>query len=250
MLGRSHAISGATLWLGVSAATAISAPLTGAYSLTPLFLGGAVAAGAAMLPDLDHPTARAANLLPPMTNGISRAVGKISGGHRQATHSVLGLAIVILLAELATWLTVDVGTLTVGDAHLAIGEFQLGAAIAAFLIVGLGMTTMLPSKPLGWIAAAFGFVVVGLYSPDDHWWLPLAVGIGYLAHMVGDAMTHQMIPWLWPLKPKPPRSLGFWKRSGNFGFPVLGATGSGREKVFVSAMALYSGAVVVLKLFS
>ena len=50
-------------------------------------------AGAALLPDLDHPGGTIANCFGPVSRAVARTVHRISGGHREATHSMLFAAL-------------------------------------------------------------------------------------------------------------------------------------------------------------
>src|SRR5690606_39936828 len=76
-----------------------------AVSLSPeqVAAGPVVCAGAALLPDIDHHNGRIANTFGPITQHMCKWIGKISGGHRQATHSILfALAIGWAMDFLAT----------------------------------------------------------------------------------------------------------------------------------------------------
>jgi membrane-bound metal-dependent hydrolase YbcI (DUF457 family) len=69
MMHRTHVIAGASWWVTASA-------LNGPPRWLPLIAGAACAAGGAMIPDTDR----------------HRLVAKLTGGHRHATHSLVGLA--------------------------------------------------------------------------------------------------------------------------------------------------------------
>lgn len=81
MMGSAHAISGAAVWVAVTATTV---PAFGLYELDPagVTLGAAVAAGAALLPDADHHNATIAHSIPVAGKIAAGAAGAISGGHR------------------------------------------------------------------------------------------------------------------------------------------------------------------------
>jgi membrane-bound metal-dependent hydrolase YbcI (DUF457 family) len=53
-------------------------------------LGLPVAALVAVLPDIDTPRSRAARLLGPVTGAAGWLIGRVGGGHRGVTHSVVG----------------------------------------------------------------------------------------------------------------------------------------------------------------
>lgn len=72
-----------------------------------------------------------------------------------------------------------------------------------------------------------------LYAPDQHGWLPAAIMIGFVTHLIGDFLTIGGLPLLWPFNPRPPLALlplrMVWMPNGYFAFPILGKTGSKRE---------------------
>lgn len=97
MMGRTHALSGAAGWL---AAAPMVAEATG-HPLGPGVLAAstAVAAGAALLPDLDHEHGLLAHSLGPVTRLLTQLVARGSGGHRHATHSLaFGVALGALMS--------------------------------------------------------------------------------------------------------------------------------------------------------
>lgn len=190
MMARTHALSGAVAALG------LAVPLAGTLHLGPstIALGAVTAAGAALLPDLDHPSATAARTFGPITRILSKAVAAVSGGHRHATHSLLGIAAITAVAAAAT----------------AAGGWPLAALLA--LCIGLADRALLPrAKPrkdgkLTWgdvagIVHAAAAAYVGhllAFSGLAMTVVPWAVGIGAAAHVAGDALTKQGVPWLWP----------------------------------------------------
>jgi membrane-bound metal-dependent hydrolase YbcI (DUF457 family) len=100
MMGKTHAITGAMAF-GLAAI-----PATPLLDLRPgdLLLGTVVTAGAAVLPDIDHPGSGISRTLGPATRAFAWLVRRTSGGHRCGTHSLTGVAIVTLLAFTATGL--------------------------------------------------------------------------------------------------------------------------------------------------
>jgi membrane-bound metal-dependent hydrolase YbcI (DUF457 family) len=108
MMGRSHVTSGAVAWLGVAVALAMAPPA--------LVLGAVVCAGAAVIPDIDHPGSGISRTFGPITGQFARLVQWVSGGHRNGTHSKLGSAVFTHLAFTATalhtgsWPTLAIGT--------------------------------------------------------------------------------------------------------------------------------------------
>src|SRR4051794_40111136 len=118
MMGAHHAASGAAVWLALTTQLDVGlAPLArhipaipehltigmGLMDVSPtgVIAGTLVAAGAALVPDADHRHATIAHSLPPLSNVLCIQIGKVSGGHRHGTHSILGLAVFVAIAALA-----------------------------------------------------------------------------------------------------------------------------------------------------
>jgi membrane-bound metal-dependent hydrolase YbcI (DUF457 family) len=122
-MGRTHALSGAAIFT----AGAWALPLgTG-----QVLLGAVVCAGAAVLPDIDHHGSHAARTFGPFTRGFAWVVGKVAGGHRNGTHSALGVALIAALVFLAAGVhTRDLRTLWIGCGIT-------GVMVAAGLLWGL-----------------------------------------------------------------------------------------------------------------
>lgn len=89
-------------------------------------------------------------------------------------------------------------------------------------------------------ALAVVAAVLGTVLGDGLWWIPASVAIGVGAHILGDALTAVGVPLLWPLRPAPPVRTPLWSSSGRFSLPLLGATGSWREWVFVSVLTAFT----------
>lgn len=190
MLGSTHALSSAAVFL--AAAFPVSHYV---HHLTPLTaaVGAIVCAGAGLLPDLDHVNAIPARAFPPISQALAKFVAAISGGHRHATHSILGLTICGALAA-AAYLNV----------------WALTALI--WLCMGLGIRALWkrprnrPNGRLDWRdiaglvhAAVAAYVAYRLtHSGLDLSVIPFAVMLGYLVHLLGDAATETGVNWWWP----------------------------------------------------
>ena len=240
MMGAHHAACGAAAWVAVAS----TAPYTlGWYPVSPLGVvaGALVCAGAALAPDADHHDATIANSLPPVSQWVCDAVGAVAGGHRNGTHSLLGIAVLTGVAWAAGHLTVDTA---------ALGELALGAGVLSLLLVAfaaqalrLAGTRRLHAWALA--LALAGFVTVA--APTEWTWLPVAVGLGASVHVVGDLLTTGGVPLLWPWEPRPPRwwrrtpvLRDVWRSGGNVALPVLGSAGSWREWLMVVPVGLYA----------
>lgn len=230
MMGTNHAASGAAVWVAV---TATSIPATGLYELDPatVLLGVGIAAGAALLPDADHHNATIAHSVPVVGRVAAGAVGALSGGHRKGMHSLLAVAAVItgmIYLSKLSW-TPDGWAMSI----------HLGAAIAAGACVTFAVKVLklVRSWPLAWLVGIITGTFVGFLSPEQTYWLPWCIGIGYLTHIAGDMLTSGGVPLLWPIPTKPPKTVRnipilnrVWLPHGAFAVPILGDTGSWREQ--------------------
>lgn len=187
MMGRSHALLGAVGWL--AAAPALSEASGFPLGTIELAAGTVVCAGAALLPDMDHPSATVANALGPITKAAAVAVSAASGGHRKGTHS-------ILFAALATGTTF---------AAIAVPGYGRGAALViGFFLVALGLRAAGPSSDRsGWLGLAVGaqsavLTWLAATTVASFAWLPWCVGAGCLLHLLGDFVTPQGVPLFWP----------------------------------------------------
>jgi membrane-bound metal-dependent hydrolase YbcI (DUF457 family) len=212
MMGRTHSLSGCTAF----ASLAYAAPLVGVHPRWPAIAAGLLAtAGAALLPDLDHLDATCAHTLGPVTKALTRFVHRVSGGHRHATHSI-GFT---LAMPLAAW---------VGDETLG----RWFALTILFLLFAFGLRALRLARGLA-PAVAAGLVALVWYAmPHDLGWLPWSVGVGVAAHLVGDCLTKEGCPLLWP-------------RRTHYMLPIVRRTGNQFETRFV-ARACMIGTVVLL----
>jgi len=212
MMGPSHALSGATVWLAGSWALDRFA----GYDQSPLAIavGTAVCAGGALFPDLDMSgrvtrnqggatVARTfgvvslflAEVMEKISLGVYHAT-KLSGdphrnnGHRTLTHTIpftvlVGWGTTALCAAYGKWAVIGILFFMIGLALR--GLFDKWAKRAGWLIITL--------IALG--AAYFTF----LRLPGDRGYpmLGLAVGVGCFVHIIGDVITRAGVPILWPI---------------------------------------------------
>lgn len=177
MLGHSHALSGALT--GLAAGALLSLPLGATAALAGF------TAGAALLPDLDSCGSSPARSLGFLSGAISHVIRAISGGHRHATHSALGIAFFAFLA----WLACDFRRDWEGMAGLAL----LTALMTAAALEALHLARSHPADAAGLIVAAFvtwhgaGLVMI-----------PAAVALGCATHIAGDMLTRSGCPLGWP----------------------------------------------------
>ena len=201
MLGVSHALSGAALGLAVAG---FVPQLLGEHPDAGTVLTfTAVCAGAALLPDLDHPSSMATRrfsaasfVASHLVRPLSRLVYDLTrgrrdtgrGSHRGLTHTVVGavlLGVAVNLASERFGTPVLVGTLFV---CLALAIKGLDALVPGppSLVIAAGLTYGIEHAVPGGTAGTAG-------------WLGTAVTLGMVVHSVGDAITESGAPLLWPL---------------------------------------------------
>jgi membrane-bound metal-dependent hydrolase YbcI (DUF457 family) len=177
MLGRTHALTGAA----ACAAIAATAWHPGAGEA---FTSIAVTAGAALLPDIDHPDATVSRTFGFLTRAFSWLIGKISGGHRHGTHSLPGVA--AFIAAVA--------------ASIAWRHSLPGAAALTFLLALLLAAAL---RALRW--GGHWAELLALFGAGELVWngyglgyLPWLVGLCALTHIAGDMLTKSGCPLAWP----------------------------------------------------
>ncbi|TCP56911.1 LexA-binding, inner membrane-associated putative hydrolase [Tamaricihabitans halophyticus] len=196
MMGRTHALTGWCAGLAL-------APTVGADSVHQALAFATTTAGFALLPDLDHPGARASRLLGPLTRALSWLLRKASsalyqitkgpkdenhsGTHRHLSHTVL--------------FAIALGALTA--AGTAAGGPYAVAGVALF---GL----LLAEDALGdWLLpVAVGAVIWWWHTAGQQGFgeldelaglLGIAVAAGCITHCLGDALTESGCPFLFPI---------------------------------------------------
>lgn len=178
MMGRHHCLFGAAVFVA-AASTAVSAEAV-RMSGEQFVVGTVVAMGAALVPDLDEPGSSAARSFGLIGRYGAKIVARVTGGHRGGTHTIPVWAAAVAATFLVT-------------------AFPLAAAILLGLLVTVGLD-VLRKVPEGveWLAGAAVLLLASrLVGPGDAW-PALAVGAGWLSHMVGDTLTPHGVPWLWP----------------------------------------------------
>jgi membrane-bound metal-dependent hydrolase YbcI (DUF457 family) len=206
-----HAATGAA---GCAALGLIPGLITSNFVLAIIILGGA---GAALLADIDHPKATAAQtfgwpsrtlaqLIETLTGWIYGATrtGRDqfrTGGHRTLTHTIL---FALSMFTLALWL----------------GDNKLANLIILYIVLCLGIRGFLPKttkrlrkllpKQIRWLVTSKGLVfvlaaIVPLLMYSDKvamlssWSLALMLGWGTLLHSLGDCLTDSGAPLFFPL---------------------------------------------------
>ena len=176
-LGHTHALSGAVTGSAASIYV-LHLPLPQAALMAGL------TAGAAVLPDIDHPSSTLARSFGFLTRAFAWSVGRISGGHRHGTHSLIGVAVFTALA----WLAVACRHDTAG--RVALGAFLtliLAAALIALRLGGHWSDALAIGGAVAMVSAGTGLSLVAL-----------ATGLGCATHIAGDMLTDSGCPLALP----------------------------------------------------
>lgn len=199
MMNRSHVTSGLAVGLLVGHLVG----LTTVLEIAPFAI---VTAGYAMFPDLDCGGSSASRLLGPVTSGLSWGLRRASaclyrhtrgprdkpgaGQHRHLTHT---LAFCLLFAGVAEAVVVAWG-MWAAVAFLAFGVLAAIDRLGTWLFVPVGVVVL----AWGATAAASHAPMVDVVSANTRW-VALAVGLGCVTHILGDAVTLAGVPVLFPL---------------------------------------------------
>ncbi|WP_100446507.1 metal-dependent hydrolase [Glycomyces xiaoerkulensis] len=254
VMGPTHAMSGAALWLAGSAVADIAFGID--QSSAELVVGTIAVSGAALYPDID-----CAGKVTENKGGstVARSFGvasllvaecverlcywfylltktkkdkKRSNGHRTFTHTA-----------------VHAGLMGAGTGLLA-AQFGKPAVIAIlFVLTGLAVRGLLPSavNKKGWLittgaalAASYGMYRL-LPEERSYWLMGLAMGIGCFIHILGDMITKMGSPLLFPV----PIKKRLWQDVGLPRDIALRAGGKGENRILLPILT----GVVVLGMF-
>ncbi|WP_026422502.1 metal-dependent hydrolase [Actinokineospora inagensis] len=203
--GPTHAMSGLAAWAAVTALADGSA--IGSLSAKGWLVGAVLSAGAALLPDLDHPESTVSSTFGPITqaasqllNGISHGIYRFTrtkhdanrdGGHRGLTHT-------LVFAVIATVVTTAIIQTSRSWALPLLMFFFCGLAVRGI------MHKWSPRHDALWITGTSLVLTYACLRWTDQTTADaaacgVAVGIGCVAHYIGDAITEQGCPILWPV---------------------------------------------------
>ncbi|MDN5685260.1 MAG: metal-dependent hydrolase [Brachybacterium sp.] len=249
MMGGHHAISGAAAWMALAGSASMMGhpvgldlwELDGAQVIS----GAVVATGAALLPDIDHSGATISRSGGGLTKAITRTVGSVAG-HRGATHTLLAVLAFTALAML-------VGGLDHQARLPVLGEIPTGPVVLVGVMCALGTRALkgVDGLLLPWLVGLASALAIAVIAPEATFWLPAAVAVGTLTHLVGDLLTTDGIPFpTWPLVVKPPKRFAsaLWQRNGDVALPLLGDAGSAREWLLCTALTAYTAVTTVAAL--
>lgn len=178
-----------------------------------LVTGITVAAGAGVLPDIDHPDSSIALTFGFISNSFSWLIEKASGGHRHLTHAIPGIALFTAGAYTAGRYQLSGPhppyALPGSPAwHPALLWHLVPAGIFLTLLYAAALRALKVGGHHGDIIAMIGAGATIYFGSDlqavtlHTWHVPLigvAVGIGCIAHVIGDELTHGGCPLLYPV---------------------------------------------------
>jgi membrane-bound metal-dependent hydrolase YbcI (DUF457 family) len=178
MLGHSHALSGAVTGLGAGLFLHLPVPQTGALA--------GLTAGMALLPDLDQCGSSPARSLGFLSEAVAWIVGRLTGGHRHATHSFAGIAAFTALAWVSCHYRGDWG----GKAGLALlMTLSVSAGLEALRLVRGHTADLMGIGVASWeVWYGYGLRLI-----------PLAVFLGCATHILGDLLTDSGCMLTFPL---------------------------------------------------
>jgi membrane-bound metal-dependent hydrolase YbcI (DUF457 family) len=208
MLGHSHALSGACA--GVAAGIVLH---LGVADVAALGLG---TAGAALIPDLDSCGSCSARSLGLISVVPSLIIRKLSGGHRHATHSILGIGVFGVLAWLACTFRHDLA-----------GKIGLGFLVTLIVAGGLEALRICRNHTADLIGAAVSAGVV--FYGFGLTLIPVAIIAGCAAHIAGDMLTSSGCPLLTPVSKY---RFKWWPR------PLAFTTGTMPERLLVDPVLI------------
>lgn len=189
MLGTNHALYATAAWVGawpyVTAVTGVDPSDTGLFAVSTF-----VAAGAGVIPDLDHPDARPSKHFGLLSRVVAKGLAEASGGHRLGTHSV---AFAVMLGGFA-WAATLMPDLWGRTAATAACAFCASVGLA---LVGPSLGFRVPTAAVLAAAALPGWFVYTQMARIGPL-LPFLAAGGVLIHIACDAVTKGGVPVLWP----------------------------------------------------
>jgi membrane-bound metal-dependent hydrolase YbcI (DUF457 family) len=269
MMAPGHALHGSVVGVGV--AHLLSALLGVHLSVLVQLVAGALCAGAALLPDLDHPGATVSRAFGPVSEAAARGLDSLGvwayhrtrtrydkpecrDGHRKITHTwpfplVLGGLValacgwggrVAVLVCLFVFLSLAVRGLAPRFGHdKPHGRLRRAARRA--------LPRWLRSN--GWVAVSV--TAAGLTALTASWlgdvpapvgaWLGAVVALGCYVHCWGDGHTVAGLPFWWPLRVRGQR----WREVALLPYPLRFHAGKAFERRAVMPLLTVANVVVL-----
>lgn len=223
-MGATHALSGLALFLALVAFVPDFVAWAGWTTPAIIILGAFVVSGAALIPDLDNSVSTAKNSLGFLGYGLSvvfrgssrfmqmtfrtRRDDSNPDPHRGFWHTIPAAILLGLLTWLATGITAIVALPLVGEVTVG----WIGALLITYASIQLsfaGLFSKLMKKVLrgsaSFVAISTAVAILGTVAifwtiPSDQsfWWLSVAVTLGVITHILGDACTTAGVPLGFP----------------------------------------------------
>src|SRR6202161_4410321 len=197
MMGRDHALSGAFVF----AALATTLHVSDAH----LAAGVALCAGAGVLPDIDHQDTSVSSSFGFLTEGFSRLVAFLSGGHRHGTPSLFAMRVFPVGSYFAGLYQLS-GPKVTGFGHPAFSWHLVPAILFMSLLYSAALRALHVGGHHGDLLGIGGAIVTCYTGADlirlpvGSWHVPMlaiTVALGCAAHIAGDELTHGGCPILW-----------------------------------------------------
>ena len=215
MTGRSHMALGATAGI---VATTLAQP---SHNAAQVALTTTIAAGAALACDLDTPNGLLANSLGPLTRVGARALGRICGGHRHGTHSLLFCGLTCLAVTIALQSSAPLHAF----GH-TVHTGQAALAAVAYITTAMALSALAGIHGAHCVLLAAAAAALGVRIGTDTEAIAIAFSAGCWSHLVGDALTPDGIPPLWPASDR------------RVSLAVIGHTGDLRERAITTVVIL------------
>ncbi|WP_227995858.1 metal-dependent hydrolase [Glycomyces albidus] len=254
VMGPTHAMSGAALWLAGSAVASAAFGID--QTASELAVGTIACAGAALYPDIDcagrvtenkggSTVARSFGVVSLLFAEIverlcywfylltkSKKDKKRNNGHRLFTHTI-----------------VHAGLVGAGTGFLAAWGGKFAVIAILFVLTGLAVRGLMNSvvEKYGWVVTTGISLAVayGMYHLLDenrsYWLLGVAMGVGCFIHILGDVITKMGCPMFFPIPIQKRR----WREIGLPDSIALRAGGKAEYKILLPALTV----MVVLGMF-
>lgn len=225
VMGPTHAMSGAAVWL---TGAAFGATWAGSGSIPVAVAGAAIMGGASLLPDIDSPGsistrdgATAVRAFGALGEAIGHTVNAVSvviynltatrkdgtrtHGHRTLTHTLAFAIFMSVLVALGAGSTTEFTLL--GDTWTTGKAFTFFLMWAMLHLALFGLFEKWTKKQrkkysllgVAVVSLAMTLTTVAMLPATGYPWLGLCIGGGCLVHTLGDAITKQGSPLLWPI---------------------------------------------------
>jgi hypothetical protein len=137
-------------------------------------------------------------------------------------------------------------------------KIYIGIGLLSVFLLSLSLSALNFGKEIKqgrWTISFIFGLYVSLFAPNSLMWLPVAVFIGCLAHILEDTLTSGGINYVYPFKITPPKPLqripifnSIWMKNGRFALPICGKTGGVLEKILGAIFFCFGTIVIILSL--